>query len=522
MSGPSDVRAIAEEARDTLVFTLDQGWFLPALKAVERMGLTGSVALLREPARRIRQIGDTGLDEDWTLVLLGIAVLVVTIGLAVLAAWTVHQRDAALQNATVAGQRLDVGGLDNQLYQHLVDMQQDEVALFRSRLDPSQALAGHDPATDLARVESDLTALKAQFGGSAQVQRDISLITQEMAPYTSLEASALDYNQQGLPVGAGYLREASGYLTDHVLPTADDIRQVDQAQVSADDAAAGAVPWALLAVVVIGLACLVGVQILVARYTRCQFDPWLLLSTAATAIVVVWSVTALSVSLHVAGSDASPHAVVAADLAQARVDGIQVNGDDLLTQVDHGEDCFARTVTSGSSYHYIVTCTFETQVVRYLTTPDGQLRADLARAAADAPDPPTRSQIDRAMTVARHWLSDENALPTLQNLAAVGARQTGGYLRYDRSFEQSLGQYTDPGTTNVFGSVDGDSKAFQDAVTSAIGLEWISYDQQAAGASGALAGAVTGAVLLGLLAAAVGGAGIGFRVAEYWSAGGQA
>lgn len=471
----------------------------------------------------MREVGDTGLDEDWTLVLLGVAVLVVTIGLAVLAAWTVHQRDVALQNATAASQRLDVGGLDNQLYQNLVDMQQDEVTLFRSREDPSQAKPGHDPATDLTmRVESDLTALKAQFGGSAQVQRDISLITQEMAPYTSLEASALDYNQQGLPVGAAYLREASGYLTEHVLSTADGIRQVDQAQVSADDAAAAAVPWALLTLAVIGLTCLVGVQILMARYTRCQFDPWLLLSTAATALVVVWSVIALSVSLYVAGSDASPHAVVAADLAQARVDGIQANGDDLLTQVDHGEDCFASTVTSGNSYDYNVTCAFETQVEHYLTKPHHSLRADLARAATDAPDPQARSRIGTAKTVAGHWLSDENALPTLQNLAAEGAQQTGTYLRYDPSFERTLGQYTDPGTTDVFGSVKSDSKAFQDAVKSAIGNEWTSYRQQAAGASGALAGAVTGAVLLGLLAAAAGGAGIGFRVAEYWSAGGQA
>lgn len=467
---------------------------------------------MRGSVRQIRQIGGTGPDEDWTLVLLGVAVLVVTIGLAILAAWTVHQRDVALENATAAGQRLDVGGLDNRLYQDLVGMQRDEVTLFGLHVDPSQAAPGQDPTTKLQAVESDLTALSAQFGGSAQVQRDISLIRQEMTPYTSLEASALDYNQQGLPVGAAYLRDASGYLTDHVLPTADGIRQVDQAQLSADDAAAGAVPWALLVLAVIGLGCLAGVQILVARYTRCQFDPWLLLSTAATALVVIWPVTALSVSLDVAGSDASPHAVVAADLAQAQVAGIQANGYDLLTQVDHGEDCFAQ---AGS-----VTCTFESQV-DYLAKPDGPLRADLARAATDAPDPVARERIGAAMRVAVRWQSDEDSLPTLQNLAAKAAGQQGGNPRYDTSFEGFLSKYTDP-EANVFRSVTGDSKAFQTAVTLAIRNEWTSYDQQAAAARSALAGAVTGAVLLGLLAAAAGGTGIGLRVAEYWSAGEQA
>jgi hypothetical protein len=470
----------------------------------------------------MREAGGTGLDEDWTLVLLGVAVLVVTIGLAVLAAWTVHQRDVALQNATAAGQRLDTGGLDNQLYQELVDIQQDNVALFRSREDPGQAAPHHNPATDLAQVQSDLTGLKAQFGGSAQVQRDISLITQELPVYTSLEASALDYNQQGLPVGAGYLREASGYLTGYTLRTADDIRQVDQAQVSADDATADTIPWALLAVAVLGLACLAGVQVLVARYTRCQFDPWLVLSTAATVLVVVWPVTALAVSLHTAGSDASPHAATAADLAQARVDGLQANGDDLLAQVDHGEDCSTTTTaTQGNSYQYNVTCTLQTQVMDDLTT-DGPLITDLDRAAADAPDPFARAQIGVAMTAAGRWLGAEKVLPTMQNLSAMAAGQAGGDLRYNPAFERRLGEYTDPGASGGFGGVNSDSGAYQTAVGSAIGHEWLSYDQQAAGASGALAGAVTGAILFGLLAAAAGGAGIGFRVAEYWSAGGQA
>src|SRR5271155_5722906 len=106
---------------------------------VERMGLTDIAVVLRKPGRRMREGIAAGLDEDWTLVLLGVAVLLVTLGVAVLAAWTVHQRDAALQNATSAGQRLDVGGLDEVLYQDLVAMQQDEVTLFQSREDPSQA-----------------------------------------------------------------------------------------------------------------------------------------------------------------------------------------------------------------------------------------------------------------------------------------------------------------------------------------------------------------------------------------------
>jgi hypothetical protein len=485
------------------------------------MGLAGSSAALRRPAHWIRDVGDAGLDEDWTLVLLGVVVLVVTMGLAVLAAWTVHQRDTALQDATAAGQRLDIGGLDDRLYQNLIAMQQAEVALFQGRVDAAvQGTRLTDPYADLGLVDSDLAALKAQFGTSVRVQRDISLISGEMTSYFSTEAIAQDDNRQGLPVGAAYLRDASRYLTDDTLQTADDIRKVDEDQVSADDSAAAAVTWPLLVVAAISLACLVGVQILTARYTRSQFDPWLLLGTAATVIVVVWSVIALSVSLHEVGSDTSPHAVEAHALAQALVADVQDHNDDLLTLADHGEDCYAST-SQNAPYVYTVKCRFETQVVDSLTALKGQLRADLALVSTDAPDRPVRAQIGIASAAATSWLAAENALPTLQNLAvAAKAKQepAGSYPRYDPSFEKVLAPYTGPDTDSGT-EVTNFASLFQRAVNTAIEHEWASYDRQAGSASGALTGAVTGAVLLGLLAAAAGGLGIALRVAEYWSAG---
>jgi hypothetical protein len=487
----------------------------------EEMGLAGSATGSRAPVRWIREAADAGLDEDWTLVLLAAAVIVVTIGLAVLAAWTVHQREAALADAVAAGQRLDAGGLDDRLYQDLITMQRDEVALFQDRSDPGQAPPGRDPRADLTRVESDLAALSAQFGTFPRVRRDISLISREMARYTSLEATAQAENQQGLPVGAAYLREASGYLTAYTLPAADDIRLADQARVSADDSLAAGLPWALLIAAVAGLGCLAGTQVVMARYTRCQFDPWLILSTAVTTIVIVWSVTAVSVSLDAAGSDTAPHATEAAALAQARVDGAQAQNYDLLTLADHGEDCVVFGTAAGRVQR--VTCKFETQVIRSLSASEGGLRADLSLATADAPDPPARAQAGAAARAVATWLSDEKALPTLQNLWARASKLASPEnARYSPSFDNSLLPYANPVKSRDAAGITGDAARFQGAATSAIENEWTSYDRQSAAASDALTGAVPGLVLLGLLAAAAGGAGVGLRVAEYWSAGGRA
>ncbi len=486
------------------------------------MVLAGSPAVLRRSTRWAREVRGAGLDEDWTLVLLGVVVLLATIGLAVAAAWTVHQRDAALRDATAAGQRLDGGGLDYKLYHDLITMQQDEVALFQARVDSAaQGPELRDPHADLATVDSDLARLKAQIGISVRVERDISLISGEMTPFFAVEASAQDDNRQGLPVGAAYLREASQYLTGETLRSAADIRQMDEAQVSADDWEASSLPWPLLVIGLITLVCLVGAQILTARYTRCQFDPWLLLSTAATVLVLIWSVTALSVSLHEVGSDTSPYAREASALAQVLVVGLQDHNDDLLTQADHGEDCSAST--SAVAHRYQVTCAFETQVVNSMK-PKGQLTTDLDKASADAPDQLARGHITAALAAKRSWLGGEEGekgLPTLQNLAIKAENPGSGKYppRYSRTFEEFLAPFTSPETDNDTEVVSEPFQRFQQAVLDAIDQEWASYNGQASSARAALSGAVTGAVLLGLLAAAAGGLGMALRVAEYWSAG---
>lgn len=474
--------------------------------------------MLRRPARWVRETAETRLDEDWTLVLVGVLVVVVTLGLGITAAWTAHQRGAALQNATAAGNRLNVGGHDERLYQDLIKMQQDEVSLFQARVDPGQAAAKHNPTTDLNNIENtDLTALKNQFAGSAQVQRDITLIYQEMGPYAAAETSALDYNQQGLPVGGAYLRAASAYLTTYALPDADNILQVDENQVTADDATAAAVPWPLLALAVIVLACLIAAQVLLSRYTRCQFDPWLLLSTAVTVVLIAWSVTALSVSASAVNGGTSPHAREASVLARALVDTITAGNDDALTLADHGEDCSA---TNPRDNNFEVTCSFETQVLSSLNSRAGA-RADLLLAQSDAPDVSTRATyIEPALKRVKAWANDEGNLPTLQNLHAA-AQQAAQQGVGSPAFKQFLRTYSVP-PPSVGAHVTGDFTAVLTYVQSATQHEWASYDSAADGAGGPLGGAVTGTVLLALLAAAAGGLGIGRRVAEYWSPGGRA
>jgi hypothetical protein len=229
-------------------------------------------------------------------------------------------------------------------------------------------------------------------------------------------------------------------------------------------------------------------------------------------VVIAWPVTALSVSAGAVSGDTSPHAREASILAQALVDGITADNDDQLTLADHDEDCSAVNPHGNT---FIVTCFFEQQVLSSLTsrTAGGGLLADLTRAEAGVP----AREITPALAATATWANDESNLPTLQNLEAKATREG---VR-SAEFEQFRDSYTKP-PANAGHDVTREFIAVQSDVQSAIGYEWTSYDHAAAGAGGTLNGAVTGAALLALLAAAAGGLGIGLRVAEYWSPGGRA
>jgi hypothetical protein len=491
------------------------------------MALPGSTAGLRAPARWVREAGARRTDEDWAMVAVGVLVVVVTIGLAVLGAWTVHQRDFALRDAAAAAGRLRVNGLDDQLYQRLVTFQQDESVLFQDHVDTASqeplGAGGQDPAAGLAQVEATLAEFSARFSGSPAVLRDISLISRETAQLTSLEAYAQAYNQQGLPVGSAYLRELSGYLSQYTLPSAENIRELDQARLSADDAHAARLPWLFLAAALAGLACLAWAQVRMARYTRRLLNPGLVLATVLTVIGIAWPVTVMAASGRVVAGEMAPHAREAAALARARLDGIEDHDDDQLTLLDHDEDCATApgVLTGQGTYTYQVTCSFEHQVLSSLQPRGRGLRADLAAARLKAPDRAARAQVSQAAAAVAGWRAAELALPTMQN---VGRRASqgggpGSFPRYGQAVRTILGPLASADPFPDESPVISDAAVYQAAVQRAMTVEWADYDQRASQASGVLTGAVIGVLLLGLAAGAAAGSGVGWRVAEYWSAG---
>ncbi|MEY9855854.1 hypothetical protein ABH935_001458 [Catenulispora sp. GAS73] len=422
----------------------------------------------------------------WILILTGSLAVVLTAGLGATAAVTVHDQAARLADVTAAEQRLAAGGLDDDLTRDLLRVQQDEVALFRTHVDSSaQDPQLRDPSLDLYTVDQDLTAITHRPGVSTAAVSDADLIQRELAVYTGLEAMAVSENRQAMPVGAAYLREASGYLRDNTLDRAEAISQEDRARLLAQNEAAAGYPRLLVVVAVVALAYLVVAQAFLAWRTHRVFNVRLLTAGLLVVLVAGAAVTALLISRHRA-VDAGPSAKSAADLTAVQRDVTRMGFDDQLTLSDFGEDCTGTispaTGDRSTIYTYPSTCAYEQDVLDSFTG-SGTFSQDLETAVQSAPDDGLRAQLAGVQRSAAGWTADEMSLPTLQNLAAYPSTHMDQYPRYDPDFlSQELPRYTSPDVEAQAGkAVTEDFDAMQQVLPGAIDREWAGFARQTGG-----------------------------------------
>lgn len=158
---------------------------------------------------------------------------------------------------------------------------------------------------DLASASARLTSLTEQVGDSAEARGAAATIATQLPVYSGLIEAARANNRQGLPVGAAYLRRASGLMRDDILPAAGRIYEIEARRLDADygssTSATGYVALAITGSLL--LALLVGTQVGLARFTHRILNIPLLVATALLVAVAAWVLVAF-VSSQNALSDA--------------------------------------------------------------------------------------------------------------------------------------------------------------------------------------------------------------------------
>ena len=261
--------------------------------------------------------------------------LVVSLAWGAVAAWTVAQHASAAGNVVTVSEPLSLDA--EQIYRSLSAADATEAAAFLT--------GGLEPLSLRARYQADITQAARQLeaataaAGQSAAGSSLATLSAGLPRYAGLVETARADNRLGLPLGAAYLREASGFMRATLLPAARDLSAQENAQLAAADQQATGLPWAALAVALIAALLLVAGQRWLARRTNRILNPGLLVASVAGLVSLVWLVTALTVArTHLDAARDHGSAPVEA-LARAETAALQAHADESLTLIDR--DSFA-------------------------------------------------------------------------------------------------------------------------------------------------------------------------------------
>src|SRR5215469_13265834 len=267
-------------------------------------------------------------------------VVLVLLGLAwgALAAFTVNQHASAASSVVAVREPLSIDA--QQIYQHLSDADNTAATAFLA--------GGLEPPAARQRYLADIQAAGREIenatveGGAAlgRASKDLATLSADLPVYAGEIETARADNRQGFPLGAAYLREASGLMRSTLLPAAGDMYTNQNASLTATSAQATGLPLVIVTLAV-GLG-IVFVLYLASRWLRRRthrvLNPGLLLAGAAAVIALAW----LAVAYAGARSDLlaaqSRGSAPVEALARADIAALQAHADESLKLIDNGGD----------------------------------------------------------------------------------------------------------------------------------------------------------------------------------------
>lgn len=179
--------------------------------------------------------------------------------------------------------------------EQLVRVQNIETSLYRADALASNAFlsGGLEPAEQRAEYDETIASVLREIAEAAEAQpadRDVlSTLNQRVTDYTSGVTQARDNNRQAFPIGAQYLREASGALRVDATAALDALADANTAR--AEDEMETQHPWWLLGLAVLAIAGLWLVNRSIARRFHRRFNKGLVLAALGIAVLTFFTVS---------------------------------------------------------------------------------------------------------------------------------------------------------------------------------------------------------------------------------------
>jgi hypothetical protein len=424
--------------------------------------------------QRRRDLGTT--PGRLRLLLVGLVLLGLAWG--ALATFTAVQYESAASSVVATREPLSLTA--QQIYARLSDANDAATTAFLT--------GGIEPAATRQRYLADISAAStgiesatAQGGGTGAAARDLATLAADLPVYTQEMGNADADNRLALPLGAAYLREASGLMHDTLLPAADNLYAVENASMRGTSAQATGLPL-IVVTLVVGLAAGY-VLYRASRWLRGRTNRVLNMGLLGAGLALLVSLAWLAAAYLGARSDllhaqARGSATVEA-VAQVGIVAQEAHADESLTLIDN---------TGLDSY--------QTDYVKQqhaLGPGPGTL---LAAASTAAQGSPAAAAVTVAVSDAQAWFA-----------AHAKVRDLDDNGQHQAAVASALG--TEPGDAGAsFTRLSGD-------LASATASDQAVFNSTASSAASTYTGIEAGVIVASLLMAAACAWGLGRRLAEY-------
>lgn len=431
----------------------------------------------RSPHHAVRRLARIAATTPGALTVIGLVLVVLCTAWGGVAATTAQQKTAAIRDLATRGEPLSDDA--QQIFGSLSDADATASSAFLS--------GGVEPAvlsdryqTDIARAGAAVAA-SVDAGVSGAAVHSLGQLSTRLPVYADLVATARADNRQGLPVGAAYLREASGMMQSELLPAAQRLYQLETDRLAADQDGAAAIPVGPALVGGLALMALCAAQVFLCLRTNRLLNIGLLAATLATLVAVLWGGVALfAVSSHIDRSRTQGSAQVQT-LVQARIAAMQARSDETLTLVARGDDQNYEQAYGAASAR--------------LGGIDGA-GGLLGQARAAATDDLGRGEVDATIYGEQRWLVVHRQITAFD---AAG------------EYRNAVGLATGPGPTTSATT----AQSVDEHLSTAIAHAREGFGREAEQAYSALDSLVVGIAILATLAVLGVAVGIGQRLQEY-------
>ncbi|WP_232836930.1 hypothetical protein [Lentzea terrae] len=273
----------------------------------------------------VRRVTGLARSTPGRLSLIIVVLVLASLASGWLTTWSVNRQERALDDLATRSEPLSHAA--QEVYRALQDADATAASAFLS--------GGLEPPALRERYEADIAQAQAALSVATASSPDLTATLAAQLPvYTGLIETARTNNRQGFPVGAAYLREASGLMRTQLLPAAQELYRAETDRVArAQDEAD--FPWVSVGVALAFVIALVLTQRYLTRKTNRLLNIGLLVATTAATISLLWVTTVSVLVMNDVGDSRTASAKVDV-LAKARIATLTARGEETLTLVARG------------------------------------------------------------------------------------------------------------------------------------------------------------------------------------------